>query len=725
MINLCIGLLLQLAPGGDSPVDFDADIAPILTKAGCNSGACHGAAAGRGDFRLSLFGGDLASDYEQIVRAVEGRRVNLAQPDASLLLTKPTEFLAHGGGQRLEYDGPWAKLMLRWIAEGAARSEQPTRLEAMTVGVHSLEDPSLPWTFAVEVQARFGSNQGAFTRDVTDLSILTPDDPQAVLVQPSGRVQVVRPGRHTLIVRYLNQIQAVSLTRGLQRTPDAARGDGGESGGNWIDSELNDVLRELGLPAGGPCEDGPWLRRLTLRLTGRLPDAAVVQEFLRDPRSEKDALAIERLLNSEEFAQYWSFRLGQLLRLRGFPNEIEPAIELRQWLTEQLRQDTADWASMARTMLLAQGDTHDVGPASIHRLAAGPREQAEYFSEVFLGVRLRCANCHNHPLDRWTQDDYHGLAAIFAGVQRGRVVRVSDGGEVIHPRTGEAALAKIPGGPFLATPSGKPAHPSESSPGASERLERLADWLTSRENPWFAKAIVNRLWRELMGRGLVEPVDDLRDSNPGVHARLLERLAEDFRLHQHNLRHTLRLIAQSAAFRRSAENADPLSDGRYYARFTHSPMQAEVWLDAIADATGVPAVFGKEQQAARAVLLKDPLAENVSLDVIGRCDRQDSCDSGGAGASDLRVRLHLINGPLVNARLSDPHGKLAAWLSAFPEDTDRILESLYLAAFARRPRGDELSFWRKEIEGAPRAKQRLFWEDAFWSVLCSDEFLRY
>ncbi len=380
---------------------------------------------------------------------------------------------------------------------------------------------------------------------------------------------------------------------------------------------------------------------------------------------------------------------------------------------------------MSRTMLLAQGDTHEVGPASIHRLAAGPREQAEYFSEAFLGVRLRCANCHNHPLDRWTQDDYHGLAAIFAGVQRGRIIRLTQSGEVVHPRTGEAAMAKIPAGPILN--------------GAQRRFRRLASKLKGR-------ARANRTTRRLAdiegeplvrqgdresavarahGRGLVEPVDDLRNSNPGVHAKLLERLAEDFRQHDHNLRRTLKLIAQSAAFRRSAINPHPLADGGYYARFATSPMQAEVWLDAIADATGVPAVFGKEQQAARAVLLQDPLAENDSLDVIGRCDRQDSCDSGGAGASDLRVRLHLINGPLLNARLSSPQGKLAEWLSNDAKDPNEILKSLYLAALARYPRDDELSFWRKEIENLTRDEQRSFWEDAFWSVLCSDEFLRY
>ncbi len=315
MTNLCIGLLL-LAHGGDGPVDFDADVAPILTKAGCNAGACHGSAAGRGDFRLSLFGGDLAADYEQIVWALEGRRINLKQPDASLLLTKPTEYLTHGGGQRLEYDGPWARILQRWIEEGAVRSEQPSTLEAITVDVRPSENASERWTFAIDVHARFRSARGDFTRDVAELSILTPDDPQAVLVKPGGVVHVARAGRHTLIVRYLNQIQAVSLTRGLTPVADVARGEGLKTSGNWIDDELDGLLRALGAPAAGPCEDGPWLRRLTLRLTGRLPEAAAVKEFLEDARPDKDAWAIERLLNSDEFAQYWSFRLGQLLRLR-------------------------------------------------------------------------------------------------------------------------------------------------------------------------------------------------------------------------------------------------------------------------------------------------------------------------------------------------------------------------------------------------------------------------
>jgi hypothetical protein len=685
------------------PVDFDTEIIPVLTKAGCNRGACHGAAAGRGGLRLSLYGGDPEFDYRSLVLELEGRRVNLARPADSLVLRKPTELMAHGGGLRLQENGPGARLLRDWIRQGALRRRQK-ELQHFSVSPPSqvMDRPEEPLSLRATARFRDGS-----TADVTRWTVFTAEDPAAVAIDPdTGTARPIRRGRHIVIARYLDRVVPVEIILPVSEQPvDVSR----EPRRNFIDDHVLQLLGTLRIPVSPPADDAAFIRRVTLDLTGRLPDVEAVQKFLagRDPR-KREAL-IDRLLNSSAGNEYWTWKLARLFRIRSQPGDRQGALTYHRWLHAQL-VNRVPYDAIARQMLLATGDTHEVGPANFHRTAAGPREQAELTSEIFLGSRLRCANCHNHPLDRWTQDDYHGLAAIFAPLQRGRVIQVGALGQVTHPRSGRPATPRIPGERFL-------------SPDDDAR-RTLAEWLTDAGNPFFAKAIVNRLWRALLGRGLVEPTDDMRDTNPATHPRLLEELAADFVKHGYDLRHTLRRIARSAAYQRSARTVDGNSrDQRYYSHALKRPLPAEVLADAVADVSGVPGTYGEQPAGTRAVALFDPQTVSDELDVLGRCPRIDSCESEQAGAGGLKRTLHLLNGPLLNDRIAAAEGYLQRSI-ATGDPPLRIVEHLYWRALSRPPTKDERDFWNRQLTSAadPQHRQDVL-EDFLWGLLCCREFV--
>jgi hypothetical protein len=416
---------------------------------------------------------------------------------------------------------------------------------------------------------------------------------------------------------------------------------------------------------------------------------------------------VDRLLGSEDFVRLWTYRLATLMRVRSQPQDQAGAARFHQWLGQQLRAGTA-YDEMVRQLLTAEGDTHEIGPANFYRVAKGAREQAEYVSELLMGARLRCANCHNHPLDRWTQDDYHGLAALFARVEPGRVVRIGARGSVSHPKTGQPARPRIPGERFL-DDSGDP-------------REALADWLTDADNPYFATAIVNRLWRFLMGRGLIEPPDDVRSTNPPSHPELLRFLADDFREHSCDIRWTLRTIALSAAYARNCKPPRGFSPDRtFYSHAIVRPLAAEVLADAIADVTGVPERYPGHPVGTRAVALFDPGTPAPSLDVLGRCSREQSCEVGSA-TTTLTQWLHMLNGGLVNERIRSPDGRLRSGLDAdLPDDT--LIREFYAVALSRPPTAAEADFWRGQLQGTDAPQRRDVLEDFVWSLLVCREFV--
>jgi hypothetical protein len=698
--------MIVLLPTASDPlpaIDFDTDVIPVLTKYGCNSGSCHGAAAGRGGFRLSLFGSEPARDYEAIVHELEGRRVNFARPLDSLVVAKPTGAHEHSGGVRFAQDEPAYRRLVAWIRDGARRTGG-RRLVRFNVSPGQMVAEHVGQVVSLRATADF---EPGGTQDVTEWTVFAATDPDGVTVAKSApSVTLRRAGRHVVTARFLDRVVPLLFLVPIGSESIDHRN---QPRHNMIDDELLAVLEQARLPVAPAVDDAGFLRRAQLDLTGRLPEPDEIRDFLADTRPAKRLELVDRLMASDAFADYWTYKLATMLRIRSRGPDQHGTRLFHHWLREQIRRRIG-WDEIVRTMLVAVGDTHEVGPANFHLLVDDARQQAEYVGQALLGVRLRCANCHNHPLDRWTQDDYHGLAAIFARLERGRVVRIGRRGEVTHPRSGSPAVPRLPTGREL--------------DGLADPRRDLADWLVDPNNPYFARALVNRLWKWVMGRGLVEPVDDLRDTNPATHPRLLERLADDFVQHGYDLRHTLRRITTSAAYARAAMTPGvDVADGRFYARAAIRPLDPEVLADAICDVTGVHEPFGAEPVGTHAVALFDPQIPSELLDVLGRCSRSETCEMADGGIGGLSARLRLINGPSLNQRIESTGGRLQRVINA-GADTESIVAEFYWRCFSRPPTDPERRFWHEQIpSGANPTDRRARLQDFLWALLTSREFV--
>ena len=685
-----------------SRVEFENDLVPLLTRHGCNAGACHGAAIGRGGFRLSLYGGDPKADYAAIVRQIRGRRVNLARPEESLIVLKPSEQVEHGGGAVFDDDGPSAQLLLDWIRQGAS-DESTRQLERVVVtpAQHLANELGVP----IQLQTVAHYSDGS-QRDVTPWAVFSPEDDSAVEVdEQTFQARLLRRGRHIVVARYLTKVVPVELIVPLA---DSQVDLASEQQNNFVDGEILASLAKLGLQPSAGIDDAAFLRRLSLDLTGRLPSVELRQQFVDNRQADKRAALVDELLGSEAFNEYWTYQLAKLLRIRPQRNGDDTGVQVyHRWLKEQV-VDGASYQQIARDLIMATGDTHELGPPNFHLVPSGPREEAEFVSELFMGSRMRCANCHNHPLDRWTQDDYHGLAAIFAKIGRGRTIQEDPGGETIHPRTREPAVQRIPGEAFL------------SDDATAGRLQ-FSQWLTAEDNPYFAKAIVNRLWQRMMGRGLVEPVDDFRDTNPATHPALLDQLAEDFVANGYRIRHTLRVIANSEAYARSATaSLHNKNDDRFYSRRLRQPLEPEVLADAISDVLELPDKYGGEPIGTRAVALVNPTTPSQTLDVLGRCGREESCEPSAGAVGGLSKKLHLMNGPLLNARIAVEGSRLHRLLREERKPLE-IIEEFYLVALSRMPSQLEHDHWVKQLKTV--SDPPAFLEDFVWALMSSDEFV--
>lgn len=704
---LFAGLLLCSDLRGESTVDFKNDIIPLLTKNGCNAGACHGAAIGRGGLKLSLYGGDPQSDYTAIVRQSGGRRINLAEPDESLILLKPTESLAHDGGQVFELESESAQKLERWIREGGAFRESRS-LERVEVS------PALTIAKSVGQQVAFSATahySDGSSRDVTRWTVFAAEDASSVAVA-DAQGKVLRRGRHIVVARYLTEVLPIEIVVPLGDPSISANAaaDANRETRNFIDDEVLKTLDTLGVPVSSQIDDLQFLRRLTIDLIGRLPSVKSVRALIASKQPLDRKSLVDELLSSPEFTEFWTLQLAKLLRMRQQQDDRRGLESYHGWLADQIARDVS-YKEIAQTLITALGDSHANGEANFYRTVKGPREQAEFVSELFMGSRLRCANCHNHPLDRWTQDDYHGLAAIFAKVRSDVVVKANPSGKVIHPRTLEPARSRIPGEFFL----------NEDS---SDARRQLADWLTDANNPYFAKAIVNRLWKHLMGRGLVEPVDDFRATNPATHPSLIDQLASDFAAGGYSLRHTLRSIALSAAYARSAnaisENRD---DDRFYSHAIRKPLQPEVLADAISDVLGVPSKFGGQPLGTRAVALMNPKTSSQALDILGRCGRDMSCESENGPAGSLPQKLHMFNGDLLNARIAAEGSRLTKMIDS-GESPQTVIETFTIAALGRMPTNREGKMWQSEIDSLASEDERSrLLEDFVWALVTCNEFV--
>lgn len=711
-------------------VDFDTDIIPILTRYGCNAGACHGAAVGRGGFQLSLFGSRPADDYIALVRELGGRRVNLSEPSESLLLRKATETVEHGGGERFSDDTAAYGILRQWIRQGAARRNLRA-LKRFDVQPEAAMLGSVNDELTFSARAEFDDGTAV---DVTDVTLFVADDPDAVTIdRATHSLRVMRPGEHLVVARYLDQVRPFRVGVAFGRPRPSAQEES-EATRSWVDRAIDAKLDRLGIPASPTSNDAAFARRLWLDLTGRLPRSDELQSFLSDTSPRKRQDLIDRLLDSDEFPVFWAAKWAGVLAIDSKRLQPRGAERYQRWIAERFRQD-APWNETANDMLTGNGNGYEMGAVNFIRSADGARELAEAATRVFMGVRLRCANCHDHPLDRWTQDDYHGLAAAFAKINRGVVVADQARGEVTHPITGEPAVPRIPGDRFLDADD-NPRH-------------EFARWVTDETNPYFAKAAVNRVWAQLMGRGLIDPVDDIRSTNPATHPELLERLASEFIASGFRFKAVIRIICSSDAYGRSSTTLKGNEyDQRYYSHALTRPLQAEVIADAIADVTGVPIRFrepldeagprgGNRENApeapTRVVMSALQLTNNrtpsVALDLLGRCDRSEPCETPAPAAGSLATVLHLLNGDLLNQRLASPEGNLAKWLAECDRDSE-MFQRIYRTAFSRPPTVSETAFWNDQLRKAlagqsewqDRGERQDFFADVMWAVLSSETF---
>jgi hypothetical protein len=703
-----------------SEPSFELDVLTLLTKHGCNSGACHGAVAGRGEFYLSLWGSNPKADYDQIVHAHKSRRVRFASPEESLLIAKPSGRIAHEGQERFEPDSATAETLIRWIAAGAPFGPS-LRVEDFQVSAELIEPSSDRSGYRLRASALL--NGSKIPLDVSDRTTweTEPDgDSMGWIQQSPPTLRLRRPGRHWITARFAGQVRSLVLIEPYPDPGPVLAGSASESSSlagtlepmTWIDQEVQEGLDRANLKPLGIADDLTWLRRVSLDFVGRIPSLGEIAEFQGlDPRTRKTQ-TVDRLIRSEAFGTYWAYKLARWVGFRPIASEPGATYAFEQYLLRSAGERRS-WKQIAQELLLSTGDSHREGAANFARLASDPRVHAERIGSVFLGIRIGCANCHNHPLDRWTQDDYHGLAAILAGIDRGREVRYSGGGQVTNLRTREAAIPKLPGQEFLSVQS--------DAKAAQANVERLSAWIFDEQDPRFATMLANRLWGTMMGRGLVDPVDDLRETNPASHPRLLGRLAESLIEADYQPSSILKLIALSQAYARvEADTSVSRLDPSFYAAREPKAMAPEVLYDAIHDALGLSV-------ESRAIGWLDPTTPSESLDVLGRCGRMVGCSPessvGGAIHRSLGQQLHWINGPLVNRAIESPASFIRRESGSGASDAE-ILAMGYLRFFGQPGTQEELRDWGSQIP--QQTEEKLAWfEDWAWSMLSSPRFLNH
>jgi len=690
------------ASARDKPKEFSfaTRILPVLTKAGCNTGACHGAATGQGGFKLSLLGYDPEQDHEAITRELGGRRIDLGAPDQSLLLRKPTRQLEHEGGRRIKRDSDAYRILVEWLAEGApygSRNTQVTRIEIKpSDGLLLKPGQSRP----LKVIAHLSDGS---VEDATPLALYSSNDDGVAAVDREGVVTVKNRGLTAIMVRYSGQVAAARVGAPYQEGAAAAISFPVR---NFIDEQVKVELKRLRIPPSPLCDDATFLRRVHLDVAGRLPTADEVKAFVARPATAgQRGAVIDGLLTSPDFVDFWTLKLGDLLVINSKKLGEEGARAYHAWLRQQIAENSP-LDRVVRELLTAQGDSAHNGPANFHKFTTDPRDMGEFVSRTLLGTRLACARCHNHPFDRWNMDDYYHFAAYFArtGFENERLVQ-RPFGEVLHPKTGKAMRPQPLGGR------------EESMERAGDRRAALADWMTARENPLFSRAIANRIWKELMGRGLVEPVDDLRPTNPPSNPALLNALAADFIRQGYDLRSLIRTITTSRTYQLSSRvNAINRQDDSCFSHAYLKLLTAQVLADAIAQATSAPEEFAGYPPGTRAVTLIDPQTPSYTLDVFGRCPRTAGCESSAQYGGGLSQALHLVNGTAVNGKTD----KALSRLLAGPRSNRVMVEELYLSTMSRLPDARELAYWENLLSKVGSKREVL--EDLLWALLNSREF---
>ena len=694
------------------PVDFVSDIVPILSRYGCNSGGCHGKAGGQNGFQLSLFGFDNDFDYDAIAKEGRGRRIFATSTSRSMLLAKATGTSPHGGGSRFDRDSEAGQFIQRWIELGAPASS-PDSPRVVKLHVTPTE----------RVLSRDGQQQLAVTaeysdgsrRDVTRQSEFSSNlDPVAGVDEDGFVTATGQSGEAAIMARYVGHVAVfqaiVPHGESLDSIPEFAPN-------NYVDELAAAKWMKLGLQPSPPSDDATFLRRVTVDLCGRLPTVKETVAFLEDKSGSKRRLAIDRLLDSPDYPAYFAMRWGAILRNSKLAGSDQASYAFHNWIKDMIARNRP-YDEFVRGVVAAAGEWQDA-PAinwywqtrddQLHSVTADT-------AQVFLGIRLQCARCHHHPYERWGQEDYYGLAGFFTRLGRKSFgqpppyfasSKVTTGEK--NPLTGKVPEPKFLDGEYgKFTPEDDPRH-------------ALVDWMSQPDNPFFARILVNRLWGHFMGRGLVDEVDDMRESNPPSNPELLDALAEDFIDHKFDVRHIVQTLVNSRVYQLSSAPTERNKDDRQnFARFYARRLIAEVLLDAVDQTTGTKTRFGNIADSARAVDLPHEGFGSYFLDTFDRPKRVSGCECERSSGATLAQVLLLANSDELENKLADGKGRIAKLASAEKPIPDKI-DEIYLSAFARHPHSKEFETTVKYVESQEDKRKAL--EDVLWTIVNSKEFL--
>ena len=722
--------LVTSVVASDRPLSFRHDVLPVLSKAGCNSGGCHGALAGKGGFRLSLNAYDPAPDHYNIPRENRGRRIEFADPARSLFVIKPTAAVRHKGGKPLHEDSDAYKLLIEWIQQGApGPSTDDTELNRIELSP-ALSQLNKGDTQPLTVHAFFSDGT---KRDVTRWARFTSTDATVAEVdEATGLAKVIGYGEGAISVWYSGQIALARITSPwpsvipdevFARTPKR----------NVIDKRVIEQLRRLNLKPSKPSSDSEFIRRVYLDVVGMLPTPQETKAFLADTSETKRDDLIEKLLAQPVFVDYWAYRLSDLFLISS--KKLRP-LALKtyyDWLRGEIEKITP-WDQLVRQVVAAKGDTLKNGAANFYSIHQDPETMAENVSQAFMSLSINCAKCHNHPLEKWTNDQYYSFANLFARVRAkgwggdarsgdgARTLFIADRGDLIQPRTGKPQPPAPLDGQAIASDS------------TEDRREALADWLTSPENPYFTRSIANRVWANFFGRGIVEPVDDLRISNPASNEPLLQAISEHLAKNDYDLKSLMRLILRSETYRRSStplpENE---GDQKYYSRYYPRRLMAEVLQDAITSVTRVSPKYNRitlsdgctegtclYREGTRALQLSDSAVTSYFLKTFGRNEREITCECERSNKPSMVQVLHLSNGDTLNNNL---RSKQSCVNTMITQGNDDIIDEAYLLCLSRRPSDSERKRLQNIFEVAPETERRGVVEDLFWALMTSREFL--
>ena len=695
----------------DPPISFKLDVMPVFMRSGCNVGGCHGAARGKDGFRLSLFGFDADGDYYRVTREQAVRRINLALPKESLLLTKSTGAVAHTGGKRFEVDGVYYNTILRWLEAGAPiDSQDVAKPVSMELLPHQLV---LEEGTKQQLVARARYSDGT-ERDVTNLAVFLSNNDNSATVTPDGLVTAGKRGEGFVMARFATftiGTQAIVIPKDVKyawpNTPE----------NNYIDTLVNAKLKKMRLLPSPLCSDEVFLRRAYLDIIGLLPTSADHEKFVKSTDPKKREQLVDELLGRKEFVQMWVMKWAELLKVRSDNNQTlsyKSALRYYEWLEDKISRNVP-FDQIVQQLLGSSGGSFKSPETNYYNVERDTLKIAENTAQVFMGMRVQCAQCHNHPFDRWTQDDYYGFADFFAQVGRKQgedpreiIVSNSGGGDVSHPIAGRKVVPKFLGAEI---PDVK----------GKDRREVLAKWLASPENPYFAKNLANMVWSHFLGNGIIEPVDDVRISNPAVNPELLDALGQKFTGYNYDFKRLVRDICTSRTYQLASEsNETNASDDRNFSHAAIRRVRAEVMLDMICQATESREKFKGLPLGSRAVEIADGSTTNYFLTTFGRATRETVCSCEVSMAPNLSQALTLINGDIVQGKIQN--GGVVRKMMDAKKSPEEIISDLYLRTLNRAVSPDERQKLISYLGDKPEDKQKGL-EDVLWALLNSQEFM--